>query len=415
VAIPIANLIRSRAVPAIADLRPLDDPETCLLLHCGRATLAPERAAQVRSLAEAGLDWQRVLALAARHGLQALLHRHLTRICPASVPATTLAALRDYVQTNSAFSVLLTGELLRLLAALDEQGVDAMPFKGPALAQMLYGHVALRQFCDLDILVRERDVWRATAVLEAHGFVADLPVPPKRRAAFVRQDYVRLFTRSGGRTLVELHWAVSPRSFAVRFDGAVWQRLRSMPLQGRTVRMAADEDLLLMLCVHGSRHSWDKLEGLASVAELLQRNPSLDWASVCRRAEAMHCRRMVTVGVLLAHGLFDAPLPFAPPSPLSGPIRRLVRAIVRDSRGLATPVPTFAGRTAFYLRLKDTYADRALAFAREFTTPTPADWALVDLPGPLSIAYPLVRALRVARKHGFPPPRPAGAGPRATA
>jgi hypothetical protein len=398
--------------PAIAGLRPPADPEIRLLLHCGRADVSPERAAQVRALVAAGLDWDRVLALAARHGLRALLHRHLTRLAPAGVPDAASAALRDYTTKNSAFGLLFTGELLRLLASLDAGGIEAVPFKGPALAQSLYGHFALRQFSDLDILVRERDVWRASAILEAHGFVADAAVPDSRRAAFIRQDYVRLFRRDGGRTIVELHWAVARQSFAVRFDGdGVWRRLTSMVLQGRTVRMPADEDLLLMLCVHGSRHGWDKLEHLASVAELAWRNPSLDWAAVWRRADAMHCRRMVAFGLLLAHALFGAPLRAeATAAWRSSALRAMAGQIVRDGRTAEAPEPTLARRTARYLRLKDTHTDRARAVVRDFTQTTPDDWAFVDLPGPLSIAYPLVRALRVARKHGFTPHPAAGGG-----
>jgi hypothetical protein len=399
----VPELTPAASAAAIAGLRPIDDPETCLLLHCGRAVVDPERAAQVRALVEAGLDWDRLLALAARHGLRALLHRHLSRLCPDSVPSAPLAVLRDYVQKNSAFGVLFTGELHRLLATLDAHGVEAMPFKGPALADALYGHLALRQFCDLDILVRERDVWRASAVLEEQGFVADFAVPPERREWFVRQDYVRLFRRDGGRTIVELHWGVAPRSFAVRFDGdAVWTRLSAATLQGRPVRMAADEDLLLMLCVHGSRHSWDKLENLASVAELVRRSPALDWPAVWQRAEAMHCRRMVAFALVLAHGLFESPLPpDAAGLWRSQALRAMARDTVRDGQVIDAPTLTFGRQTARYLRLKDSYTDRARAVAREFTTPTPDDWALVNLPGPLSVAYPLVRALRVARKHGF--------------
>ena len=406
----LPELSPADALPAIAGLRPLDDPETCLLLHCGRAEVSAARAIDVRALVEAGLDWDRVLALAARHGLRALLHRHLSRIAVAAVPAAPLAALRDYVQKNSAFGILFTGELLRLLAALDEHGVEAMPFKGPALAHALYGHLALRQFCDLDILVREADVWRASAVLEAQGFVADVAVPDARRTAFLRQDYVRLFRRDGGRTIVELHWAIAPRSFAVRFDGdAVWSRLTSMPLQGRTVRMPAAEDLLLMLCVHGSRHGWDKLENLASVAELVQRHATLDWSAVWQRAGTMHCRRMAAFALLLAHAVFDAPLlPEAAAAWRSGSLRAMAGEIIGEARAADAPAPTFARQTARYLRLKDTYSDRAWAVARELTTPTPDDWALIDLPGPLSVAYPLVRALRVARKHRFLHPAPGG-------
>ena len=396
----------------VAGLRPFHDREICLLLLCGRADIPPEGAAQVRELVAAGLDWDRVLALAARHGLRPLLHCHLTRLAAAGVPAAACAALRDYARKNSAFGLLFTGELLRLLAALEADGVEAVPFKGPALAQSLYGHVALRQFCDLDILVRDRDVWRASAILEAHGFVADAAIPDRRRAAFIREDYVRLFRRDGGRTVVELHWGVARRSFAVRYDGAgVWQRLTSMVLQGRTVRAPADEDLLLMLCVHGTRHGWDKLEHLASVAALVSRNPSLDWTAVWRRADAMHCRRMVAFGLLLAHALFDAPLrPEATAAWRSSALRAMAGQIVRDGGSAGAPEPTLARRTARYLRLKDTHTDRARAVVRDFTQTTPDDWAFVDLRGPLSIAYPLVRALRVARKHGFTPHPAAGGG-----
>ncbi len=399
-------------MPATVDFRPLADREACLLIQCARATVEPERAEAIRALAAADLEWTRVLALAARHGLRALLFRHISRICPASVPPAALASLRDYVSRNSAFGLLFTGDLLRLLATLDSHGVEALPFKGPALAASLYGHVALRQYCDLDILVRERDVWQASAVLEAEGFVPDFEVPAERRAAFVRQDYVRLFRRDGGRTIVELHWGVAQRSFAVRFDGdAVWQRLVSMPLQGRTVRMPGDADLLSMLCVHGARHSWDKLENLAGVAELVRRNPALDWPSLWRRAEAMHCRQMVAFGLLLAHGLFESPLPpEAAALADSRAFQAMARTIVRDSQIVGAQPPTFARQTAFYLRLKDSHTDRARAFTREFITPTPDDWALVRLPGPLSVAYPLVRAFRVARKHGFPQQPAAGGG-----
>ena len=391
--------LRASALPPIAALRVPADPETRLLLACGRASLTADDAAQVRTLAASGLDWDRALRLAARDGLRPLLHRHLTRHASTAAPAV-IETLRGYAQKNSAFGLLFTGELLRLLAALDAAGVDAMPFKGPALAQQVYGHVALRQFCDLDILVRDADVWTASAVLEAHGFTADAPIPEHRRAACLKQDYVRLFRRDGGRTIVELHWAVAPRSFAVRFDGAaVWQRASSMALQGRTVRVPAHEDLLLMLCVHGSRHGWDTLEQLAALAELVRSAP-LDWRAVWQRAGAMHCRRMVAFGLLLAHALFDAPLPpDAAAAWRSAPLRALALAIAAGHRVEAAETLTYGRLAARQLRLKDTWADRARAVAGELTLTTPADWALVDLPRPLSAAYPLVRAVRVARKH----------------
>ena len=98
-----------------------------LLIECARASVEPERAEGIRDPAAAGLNWDRLLTLARRNGLAPLLYWHLQKICAASVPARPFASLRDYFHKNAAFSLLLTGELVRLLEVLHRHGIDASP------------------------------------------------------------------------------------------------------------------------------------------------------------------------------------------------------------------------------------------------------------------------------------------------
>jgi hypothetical protein len=396
----MATLSRTDGLPL--DLSPHHDREMQLLIHCGRASVELEKAERIRALVATGLNWGRLLALAQRNGLAPLLYSHLNKICPTSVPAGAFEALRDHFQKNSAFRLLRTGELVRLLESLKDHGIDAVPYKGPALAVKLYGHLALRQFGDLDILVRTSDVWSASHVIEAQGFEPHFRIPEPKRPAFVRLGYVQLFRRDAGRTLVELHWGVVPRFFAVQFDAdAVWQRLEPMPLQGATVFVPGSEDLLLMLCVHGAKDCWEKLEWVCSIAELLRHEPGVDWERVWQRSREMHCRRMLAFGLLLAHGLFGVPLPpqMATMS-RSRTLRALAGAVVRGSCAGEGPSRPFARRIAFHLRLKDTYGHQARHCVRLALTTTPVDWSTMRLPGPLSFVYPLVRALRLTRKYG---------------
>jgi hypothetical protein len=388
-------------VTSTFDLRPRGDREAELLLHCARVSVEPERAARIRELADGGAHWPRLLALAERNGLRPLLYWHLNRLCAASVPTSTFEFLRDYFQKNSAFSLLLTGELLQLLALLKDHGIEAVPYKGPALAVRLYGHVALRQFCDIDILVREHDVWRAGELIEGRGFQPQFVIPERWRATYIRQSYVQLFRRDAGRTLVELHWGIAPAFFAVPFDvQAMWRRLEPLALQGTTVPLPSTEDLLLMLCVHGSRHVWDKLEGVCCLAALLQGKEDLDWRDVWQKAGEMRCRRMLALGLLLAHGLFDIPLPGVAESASRSPsLRSLAEATAQRFYDEEVQPRTFVRSAAIHLRLKDSYIDRARYCARVALTPTPDDWAAVRLHGRLSFAYSLVRAGRIARKH----------------
>jgi hypothetical protein len=59
---------------------------------------------------------------------------------------------------------------IELIDALRAEGIDALPFKGAALAPLYYADPLLRPLADLDILVRERDVRSGRAVLERLGY-----------------------------------------------------------------------------------------------------------------------------------------------------------------------------------------------------------------------------------------------------
>jgi Uncharacterised nucleotidyltransferase len=378
-----------------------DDPEMSLLIDCARASIEPERAERIRTLATADLNSVRLLKLARRHGLAPLLHWHVNKICGSSVPAGAFSVLRDDFQKSAALSLLLVGELIRLLKVLQDNGIEAVPYKGPAMALRLYGHAALRQFCDLDILVRESDVWKASRLIESRGFRPEFRISPQQRARVVRNDYVRLFHRDAGRTLVELHWGIAPRSFAVRFDAdIVWQRLEPMSLMGAAVFMPCAEELLLMLCVHGSRHGWDRLEGVASINALLRREPDLDWERVWCRAGEMHCRRMLVFGLLLAHRIFATPLP--PQTAAMGRSRRLLAMtsnVVREFTRDPVSSQSVPKRVRFQLRLKDSRTDQILHCLRLVSTTTAVDWPTTGVLRSASFTYPVFRAIRLARKY----------------
>jgi hypothetical protein len=373
-----------------------------LLIDCARASIEPERADRINELTADGVDWHRLLRLARRHGLAPLLYCHLKRICAANLPADTFEELHDYHQKNCAFNLLLTGELVRLLKALNDNGISAIPYKGPAIAVKLYGHVALRQFCDLDILVRADDVWKVDRLMLARGFTPHSIIPEQKRADFVRQDYVRLFHRDNGRTLVEVHWGIAPAYFGIPFNAAaVWSRLEPLSLSGATVLMPCAEDLLIMLCVHGTRHGWDKLEGICAIAELIRRTPHLDWERVQEGSRERHCRRLLGLALLLAHGLFEVPLPpEAVAMSRSRTLLQLAKKVVRNCAAADDQPRTSSGLMVLQLRLKDRFTDQLRHCVGLVSTPHPDDWETSRLRTPLSFTYPFVRTIKLARKYG---------------
>ena len=64
--------------------------------------------------------------------------------------------MRRQDKANAHRALWLTLELLNIHRHLQARGLEVLPYKGPVLAEALYGNVALRQFSDLDLLVRSR-------------------------------------------------------------------------------------------------------------------------------------------------------------------------------------------------------------------------------------------------------------------
>src|SRR5207245_416710 len=135
--------------------------EAELLLCASRASMDSGRAERIRALVRQSIDWGYVLGIGRRHGVLPLLYWHLSKIWPDAVPKAILKQLRDQFQQNTLHNLFLTGELLKLLNLFQTHGIRAITYKGPTLAMGAYGNLALRQFNDLDLLVRKNDIPKA--------------------------------------------------------------------------------------------------------------------------------------------------------------------------------------------------------------------------------------------------------------
>jgi len=137
-----------------------------------------------RALAEVQ-DWPRLRAAAAQHGLAGLLGVQLLALpegasdgaaqdgCLPGFERHDWRSLTAAVETRA---LRMTAVLIKVLAALEDAGVRALPYKGPALAQQLYGDPCLRHFVDLDLVVAPQDARRALDCLERIGWQAALPL-----------------------------------------------------------------------------------------------------------------------------------------------------------------------------------------------------------------------------------------------
>ena len=395
--------------PLLSDTSTSMRPEVELLLSCARISWVRNSQPGIQQLAPSELDWPYLIATASQHGLLPLLC-HRLKVLNLAPPSTSVAAqLREYCRANARRNLFLSIELLKLLDLFETNGIRAVAFKGPLLAVLVYGNVSLREFSDLDILIAKEDVMRAKELLRCRAYHPHVSMSEAQEAAHLQSGCERVFVRADKAAALDLHWDFAVKGFSFWPDLAgIWTRLEPLLFAGHTTFTLSRSDLLLLLCVHGAKHHWKRLEWIASVAELLRGSPQIDWEAVLREAHRSGAERMLLLGLLLAKDLSHVSLPDSvlERAKAHSVVKRLARDI-RCELFLNEDVPVNAAdKLAFLLQTKERLRDKMRYghyLARLALKPTSRDRALVPLPGSLTFFYYLLRPFRLVHDYGMTP------------
>src|SRR6202521_4867583 len=252
-------------------------------------------------------DWARLLVLAEAHGVAGHLTACLRSLDEDLVPAEIRQALVDRQRAQNFFTLRLTAELFRILDRFTSEGIGALVVKGPVLAVQAYGDPAMRAYGDLDLLVRHRDIRRATELMMAAGYEAAVPLSAID-AGKIPGQY--LFSQPQLKLLVELHNDLTLRYFPRRLPlEDFFARQIRVPLDAHEAPALSVVDELVLICVHGAKHFWERLMWIADVAALVSRQVNLDWERAASSAKEVGAERMLHTGLQLAATLLKLRLP----------------------------------------------------------------------------------------------------------
>jgi hypothetical protein len=210
----------------------------------------------------------------------------------------------DQIERDAAKSAFFwISELKGVLHAFHNEGIPAVPLKGPFLGERVYGSAALRMSRDLDVLVSKAYLARAEDALAAVGFIPG-----------AADDYHRPWYRET--TTVELHHDVE-NPLAFNFDVATaLLRTRPAVFHGQPTWQLAPEDELLFLCLHAARHRFERLSLIVDIQLAFEKLPATvdGWQP---RTETAELNSLLALGLAMARRL-KPELAVAIPMPTSG-------------------------------------------------------------------------------------------------
>jgi len=358
-----------------------------------------EKKDRIRLLLREPIRWNLLLDLADRHGTQPLLYQALVGIEDV-VPPTEMSALKQRYQINLHKALFGARELIHIVEHLSALGIEVMPYKGVALAEMAYGDIALRHSGDIDLLIRPQDFPRIRDAARELGYTPHLSLSPAEERAYLKSGYECAFDGAAGPNLLELQWAIQPSFYAVDFDmDALFQRAVTVTVAGHPMKTPASEDLLLVLSAHAAKHVWGRLVWLCDIARIMGL-PTLDWTWIASQAKSLGVVRILRVTMLLANQLLSATIPPAAQARL--PEDPGAAALVDEIRTHIASEAVFNVESLAYfrlmMRLRERPLDRLRFLQRLALTPGPSEWQAIRLPAPLFPLYRLVRLSRLAAR-----------------
>lgn len=357
-------------------------------------------AASLGSVLTTTLNWHGLLELAEAHGVQVILARRLHELKFEGIPRQSRDKLQDRIRTQQLFSLGMTAALFRILQAFSAARIETVLVKGPITSLLAYDHPAVRTYVDLDLLIRQRDSYNAAQCMLALGFQADIS-EAAMRADKIPGEY--LFQKPSNNCTVELHtentFRYYPKPMHIQ---ELFARKRTMLLDGRRVPALSLEDELVLNCVHGAKHFWERLMWVSDVAAIVMKHPEINWDEARSAAAAVGARRILRVGVQVGARLFGMDLPeaLAEESRRDPASESLCRQILTWLPYAGTAPPPLPKRALFRLQVAGGGITGAGYLARLALSPTQEDWERGNEEHRSSLWDAARRPFRLLRKYG---------------
>jgi hypothetical protein len=334
-------------------------PEQEILLWAIRVDHTKDQ--RIAEVLRSGVNWRYIRETALRHGIIPLLYTQLKAEMVDLVPKDEFAGIKTLFISNGSKNLQMTQHLLKILDVLAASGIEAMPFKGPALAVQAYGDLVMRSYVDLDLLIHPNDLSKASRILNEQGYTEKIPIGAGFEE-FLRRSKQKDLQFFSDDLLLELHWRIIERLYAVPLNmDQVWNRSLPISIHSRQIKTLFPEDMAIILCFHGLKHDWQDLALLGDLIYMISKHPEIDWRGIVSRCEEIGLKRIVLLGLHLAQlyggiRLRDEVVELLASDSTVRPLAGLFQIDFSYIQKSETPYP----KPFFYIKLRERYRDKVI-------------------------------------------------------
>jgi hypothetical protein len=266
------------------------------------------------------LDWDSFLKKARENGVSAVVYSKLNKIkkdCP-YIPPHVFEGLKKIYYMNATKNSLIFEELGRMLETFRKIGIQIIVLKGAALAEKIYGNLALRPMTDVDLLAKKEELFRLDEQMKTLGYrPSDIAIDDIDLSStyLTTVDYRSLASNPPS---FHVHWhfvnsSVPNESYIkdIKIED-IWRDAEKTKIANVETLAMAPHHLLIHLSEHALRitHSLSKLSLLCDISEAVNYyQERLDWDRLIKDSLKFNLNRMVYISLYFSSRFLETKIP----------------------------------------------------------------------------------------------------------
>ncbi len=365
-----------------------------LILECCKIT---QDITKIKELIPSINNWDDFIDISYAHGVFPLVY-HTLKLHVDTMPEKVLSTMKSHNIDIVKQNMLMTAELIKVMKLLEDNGIEAMPFKGPLLAQSIYGSIADRLYSDLDILINQNDIEKCYLLLSQNNYTTEYKKEYLKNSLYLDKNSDIQYFHNTKNILIEMHWKLFRNQFSKSISHTNLLNNKSeVIIQNQKLYTFNDEILLVYLCMHGSKHCWERISWILDIDKLVRSNQNLNWKFIKEQAIELECETMLYLGLELSSKLFNTPvtIKYNTNIELVTIVEKSFEHLHVEQRETSKNSTSFK----FHYALHDTIFQKVRFITRTIFPINGQDILTVNLPNSLYFLYYIIKPFRLIVKY----------------
>ena len=290
-------------------------PEDQLILSSIKMHPNPRELEQLNRLILQIRDWNYLINTIIDRGIGPLLYAKLPLLTNSSlIPETVKKKLQQAYHKTFSRSAILYEHFRKIAGAFVAHNIPVIGLKGIYLSEWLYQDIGLRQFSDIDLLVKEEDALTCISVLASMGYnKSEIHLSEFILSQF-EKDTIHYPPMISNGVSVEIHIKLHSINEKYQLDiPELWNNSIPSILNGVQIRALNTTDLLIHLVLHLDKHfrvGHVQFTCFNDITNLLEKySETINWSEFTESCRLYNCEEVVFKYLVMVNKYMNAAVP----------------------------------------------------------------------------------------------------------